>query len=200
MSSVSNTLFIVFYTYASTGQARAHATCNAYTPSGDQQVKALANPPGGVRLACEAVCIMFALKPVKKNDPNTPGKKIDDYWETSQKEVLVDPAKLLVRLFEFDKDHIPDKIIQTIGPYMERDDFDPAAIKKASVACEAICLWVRAMYKYHFVAKAVEPKRQMLREAEAELAECQAKLEKAQASLREVEGCRCHLRTKRRFD
>ena len=38
-----------------------------------------------------------------KNDPNTPGKKIADFWETSQKEVLSDPKKLLDRLFEFDK-------------------------------------------------------------------------------------------------
>jgi dynein heavy chain len=36
------------------------------------------------------------------------------------------------------------------------------------------------------VAKAVEPKRKMLREAEEDLAECQAKLEKAQAMLKEV--------------
>jgi len=152
-----------------------------------REVKALANPPNGVRLACEAVCVMFQLKPVKKNDPNTPGKKIDDWWETSQKEVLNDPKKLLDRLFDFDKDNIPDKVIQVITPYIEREDFDPAAIKKASVACEAICLWVRAMYSYHFVAKAVEPKRQLLREAEAELADCQEKLEKAQAALRAVQ-------------
>jgi len=151
-----------------------------------REVKALANPPGGVKLACEAICIMFALKPVKKADPSNPGKKIDDYWETSQKEVLADPKKLLDRLFEFDKDNIPDKVIQTITPYMEREDFDPAAIKKASIACEALCMWSRAMYKYHFVAKAVEPKRQQLREAEAELADCQEKLEAAQEKLREV--------------
>lgn len=152
-----------------------------------REVKALTDPPAGVRLACEGVCIMFNLKPVKKNDPNTPGKKIDDYWETSQKEVLADPKGLLDRLFQFDKDNIPDKVITAITPYIEREDFDPAAIKKASLACEAICLWVRAMYKYHFVAKAVEPKRQQLREAEAEKAECDAKLAAAQASLAEVQ-------------
>ncbi|CAJ1398655.1 unnamed protein product [Effrenium voratum] len=151
-----------------------------------REVKVLPNPPAGVRLACEAVCVMFQLKPVKKNDPNTPGKKIDDFWETSQKEILQDAKALLDRLFNFDKDNIPDKVIQTITPYMEREDFDPAAIKKASVACEALCLWVGAMYKYHFVAKAVEPKRQLLREAEADLAECMAKLEAAQEALREV--------------
>jgi len=153
-----------------------------------REVKALANPPGGVRLACEAVCIMFGMKPVKKNDPNTPGKKIDDYWETSQKELLADPKKLLDQLMGFDKDNIPDKVISAVDPYMEREDFDPAAIKKASIACEAMCLWVRAMYKYHFIAKAVEPKRIQLRQAEAELAECMAKLEAAQERLREVQN------------
>merc|ERR1719265_1968601 len=44
------------------------------------------------------------------------------------------------------------------------------------------------MYKYHFVAKAVEPKRQQLREAEADLQECQEKLEIAQTKLREVQA------------
>ena len=84
----------------------------------------------------------FQLKPVKKNDPNTPGKKYDDYWETSQKEILQDPKALLDRLFNFDKDNIPDRVIQAGGlssttvaaqaitPYMEREDFDPVAIKK----------------------------------------------------------------------
>eukprot|EP00913_Durusdinium_trenchii_P024528 g23026.t1 len=104
----------------------------------------------------------------------------------SWQEILQDPKALLDRLFNFDKDNIPDRVIQAITPYMEREDFDPAAIKKASIACEALCLWVGAMYKYHFVAKAVEPKRQLLREAEADLAECMGKLEAAQAALREV--------------
>jgi dynein heavy chain len=153
-----------------------------------REVKALANPPGGVRLACEAVCIMFGYKPVKKPDPNNPAKKLDDYWETSQKQLLTDPKKLLEDLFDFDKDNIPDKVISNIQPYMDREDFDPAAIKKASIACEAICLWVRAMYKYHFVARAVEPKRKLLKQAQGELADCQAKLDIAQSSLRDVQS------------
>merc|ERR1719420_1317036 len=135
----------------------------------------------------EGVCIMFAIKPVKKNDPNTPGKKIDDYWESSQKELLSDPKKLLDMLFNFDKDNIPEKVIQQITPYIDREDFDPAAIKKASVACEAICMWCRAMYKYHFVAKAVEPKRQALAAAEADLAVTMEKLNAARAELKSVE-------------
>lgn len=30
---------------------------------------------------------------------------------------------------------------------------------QVSKACTSICQWVRAMHKYHFVAKAVAPKR-----------------------------------------
>jgi hypothetical protein len=28
---------------------------------------------------------MFDVKPIKKNDPNNPGKKFDDFWEAGQK-------------------------------------------------------------------------------------------------------------------
>eukprot|EP00913_Durusdinium_trenchii_P034419 g32200.t1 len=171
-----------------------------------QEVKALGNPPAGVRLACEAVCIMFQLKPAR---PEAALETSDgcfwfvelhalklsgqDYWETSQKQVLVDAKKLLEDLMDFDKDNIPDKVIATIGPYIEREDFDPAAIKKASVACEALCLWVRAMYKYHFVAKAVEPKRQLLKKAEAELAESKIETLEAEfnAAVQKQKDCDC---------
>jgi len=152
-----------------------------------QEVKALGNPPAGVKLAMEAICVMFQVKPVKKADPNNAGKKMDDYWESSQKQVLVDPKKMLDDLFEFDKDNIPEPVITKIQPYIDREDFDPAAIKKSSVACEALCMWCRAMHKYHFVAKAVEPKRKMLAAAEADLEKTMAKLRAAQAELKAVE-------------
>jgi len=53
---------------------------------------------------------------------------------------------------------------------MDDPEFTPAMVKKASVACTAICMWARAMYKYHFVALGVAPKRAKLKEAEDELA------------------------------
>jgi dynein heavy chain len=190
-----------------------------------REVKALANPPGGVRLCMEVVCIMFQQKPVKKADPNNPGKKINDYWETSQKVVLADPEGLLNSLtnrrvvkndganpnetgkyvadptgewesvmdgkgetkFAFDRDAIPESVVNLMGPYIENPDFMPEAIKKASLACEAMCMWARAMYKYHFVAKEVEPKRIALAAANAELEETMAVLANAQATLKEVQ-------------
>ena len=59
----------------------------------------------------------------------------------------------------FPQDNIPDQVITRIQPYIDNEDFTPVAISKVSKACTSICQWVRAMHKYHFVAKAVEPKR-----------------------------------------
>jgi len=152
-----------------------------------QEIKALGKPPAGVRLTLEAVCVIFGIKPVRANDPNNPGKKIDDYWEAARAGPLADPKKLMDDLFEFDKDNIPEPVIQKLEPYIQREDFDPVQIKKASVACEALCMWTRAMHKYHFVAKAVEPKRKMLADAEASLEVTMSKLRAAQAELKAVE-------------
>lgn len=85
------------------------------------------------------------------------------------------------------QDNIPESIISTISPYIDRTDFDPTAIRKASVACEAICMWVRAMFKYYNVAKTVAPKREKLKQAEAELSATTENLKKTKARLKEVE-------------
>lgn len=150
------------------------------------EVKSLRTPPSGVVLTIKVCCLMFDVKPVKKNDPNTPGKKIDDYWEAGKNNLLTDAKAFLSSLFTFDKDNIPDRIIKTITPFMDDPNFTPAAIEKASKACTAVCMWARAMYKYHFVALGVAPKRARLKEAEEELAVVLAQLEEAKAQLKAV--------------
>ena len=150
------------------------------------EVRAMQRPPDGVRLVIEAVCIMFGIKP-KRVAGEKPGQKIDDYWEPG-KGLLKEPPKFLKSLFDFDKDNIPDNIIDKIQVYMDNEGFEPAAIAKSSKACTSICMWVRAMHKYHWVAKGVEPKRRALAEAQEELAATQVILDKARAKLAEVEA------------
>ena len=62
-------------------------------------MKSLKTPPAGVVLTIKACCIMFDVKPIKKNDPNTPGKKIDDYWKAGLKGLLSDAKVFLNSLF-----------------------------------------------------------------------------------------------------
>lgn len=49
------------------------------------EVKALAKPPMGVKIVCEAVCVMLGIKPVRIPDPEDPSKRIMDFWGPSQK-------------------------------------------------------------------------------------------------------------------
>ncbi|XP_019627758.1 PREDICTED: dynein heavy chain 1, axonemal-like isoform X2 [Branchiostoma belcheri] len=153
--------------------------------TGLDKVRAMQRPPGGVRMVIEAVCIMKSIKP-KKVAGDQPGKKVDDYWDPG-KALLQDPGKFLESLFKYDKDNIPDSNIKLIQPYIDNEEFQPAAIAKVSKACTSICQWVRAMHKYHFVAKSVAPKRAALAGAQEDLARTQAILEKAKAQLAEVE-------------
>ncbi|XP_043932324.1 dynein axonemal heavy chain 1 [Protopterus annectens] len=149
------------------------------------EVRGMQRPPPGVKMVIEAVCIMKGIKP-KKVAGDKPGTKVDDYWEPG-KGLMQDPGKFLESLFKYDKDNIPDVVIKAIQPYIDNEEFQPAAIAKVSKACTSICQWVRAMHKYHFVARGVEPKRQALREAQEDLAVTQKILEAAKARLNEVE-------------
>ncbi|NWT16478.1 DYH1 protein, partial [Vireo altiloquus] len=149
------------------------------------EVRALQRPPLGVKIVIEAVCIMHGKKP-KKVAGEKIGTKVDDYWEPGRA-LLQDPVQFLNSLYDYDKDNIPDSVIKAIQPYIDNEEFQPAAIAKVSKACTSICQWVRAMHKYHFVAKIVEPKRQALREAEEDLRATQAVLDEAKQRLKEVE-------------
>ncbi|NWZ55127.1 DYH1 protein, partial [Haliaeetus albicilla] len=150
------------------------------------EVRAMQRPPLGVKMVIEAVCIMKGIKP-KRVAGEKLGSKVDDYWEPGRG-LLQDPGKFLDSLFKYDKDNIADTVIRAIQPYIDSEEFQPAAIAKVSKACTSICQWVRAMHKYHFVAKIVEPKRQAWREAEEDLRATQQVLEEAKEHLREVEG------------
>jgi dynein heavy chain len=150
------------------------------------EVKSLTTPPGGVKLTMEAACIMFGHKPVMKNDPDKIGKKYADYWETAKKTLLADVKAFLAGLFAYDKDNIPEATINKIKPYIEMEEFTPKAIEKASKACTAICMWVRAMNTYHHVALGVEPKKIALAAAQEELDVTLAALENARGRLKAV--------------
>uniref|UniRef100_A0A803YA76 Dynein axonemal heavy chain 1 n=1 Tax=Meleagris gallopavo TaxID=9103 RepID=A0A803YA76_MELGA len=151
------------------------------------EVRAMQRPPLGVKMVIEAVCIMKEVKP-KKVLGEKLGTKVDDYWEPGRG-LLQDPGKFLDSLFKYDKDNIPDTVIKAIQPYIDSKEFQPAAISKVSKACTSICQWVRAMHKYHFAAKVVEPKRvRAWREAEEDLRATQQVLEEAKQRLKDVES------------
>ena len=154
------------------------------------EVKALKNPPPGVRLVMEVACIFFGKKPKMVADTREgakPGAKMQDYWEQSTN-LVKDPVKFLDSLLTYDKDAITAEIIEKADPYMARDDFEPAAIKKVSKACTSICMWARAMHTYYNVSLAIEPKRAALAEAQASLEVTMGELKEAKETLAGVEA------------
>ena len=148
------------------------------------EVKGMGKPPDGVRLVITAVCIMFEVKPKKVAAPDGRGK-VDDYWDVG-KGVMNDPSKFLKSLFDYDKENIPDAVIKKIAPHIANPDFTPQAIEKVSKACTSICMWVRAMDKFHHVSRSIEPKRQALESSTAELKVTMDGLAITKAKLQEV--------------
>jgi dynein heavy chain len=145
------------------------------------EVKGMGKPPAGVKLVLHGVCIMFGVKAVKEKDPDG-GGKIDN-WHKAAAPMLSNPNKFLTGLMEFDKDNIAEDRIVKVGKLVEDENFQPEKIAKVSKACTAICTWVHAMHTYYYIARDVEPKRQALAAAQAELDDSNAKLAKAQAEL-----------------
>ena len=89
-------------------------------------------------------------------------------------------------LMDFDKDNISDRVLKKIGQYVQQADFMPEIIGRISNAAKSLCLWVRAMELYGRLFRIVEPKRQRLNAAKAQLAEKEAQLQDAKKKLQEV--------------
>lgn len=54
----------------------------------------------------------------------------------------------VLQLRDFDKDHISDKTLKTIGKYTANPDFEPVKVGIVSIAAKSLCMWVIAMEKY----------------------------------------------------
>ena len=140
---------------------------NTLKPSDITEVKNFKTPPSGVVLVMSAVCDMLKVKAERVKDPNDPTKKIQDYWGPAKK--LLGESKFLDKLRTYDKDNIEPRVIKKIrDKYISDPNFEPAVVKKASIAAMGMCKWVRAMEAYDRVAKVVAPKKAKLKQAEEE--------------------------------
>ena len=79
----------------------ALAALNTLTQQDITIVKTMKAPPVGIRLVCEAVCVLKGIKPERIPDPSGSGKKIEDYWGPSKR--MLGDMKFLESLINFDK-------------------------------------------------------------------------------------------------
>lgn len=134
------------------------------------EIRVFTKPPDLVMTVMEAISILLNAKPD---------------WPTAKQ--LLGDSNFLKRLLEYDKENIKPQILAKLQRYINNPDFVPEKVEKVSKACKSMCMWVRAMDLYSRVVKEVEPKRQKLRAAQAELDITMATLREKQALLKQVE-------------
>lgn len=161
----------------------AIAALDTLKPADITIVKSMKNPPSGVKLVLEAVCVLRDLKPEKK--PDAKGKMADDYWPASMR--MLNDMKFIETLKNFDKDNMSPVAIKRIrDKYIVNPEFVPEKIKTISSACEGLCKWVRAMEVYDRTARIVGPKKIALAAAQSELDDLMLVLESKRAELATV--------------
>ncbi|KAK2885147.1 hypothetical protein Q8A73_021621 [Channa argus] len=130
------------------------------------ELKSFGSPVAAVTNVTAAVMVLMA-----------PGGKVpkDRSWKAA-KVMMAKVDAFLDSLINFNKENIPDACLKAIQPYLQDPDFQPDLVASKSYAAAGLCSWVLNIVKFYEVYCEVEPKRQALSKANAELAAAQEKL------------------------
>ncbi|XP_061620043.1 LOW QUALITY PROTEIN: dynein axonemal heavy chain 2 [Phyllopteryx taeniolatus] len=133
------------------------------------EIKSYGRPPALVEKVMQAVMTLLNKEPT---------------WAEAKRQL--GEASFIKTLINFDKENISDRVLKRIGNYCRQPDFMPDTIGKVSLAAKSLCMWVRAMEVYGCVFRVVEPKRELLNAAEAQLSQKQGELAESENKLKEV--------------
>ncbi|CAM39593.2 putative dynein heavy chain [Leishmania braziliensis MHOM/BR/75/M2904] len=152
-----------------------------------------ANPPKGVQYVMEAVALLLTFGNCPREFYSGPagGRKVPDWWLCA-KSYMRDANRLLDLLVQppekggFNREAMDTALMDKVRVYYDNEEFQPEKVKAVSLPCMAMCLWVRAMYKWFFVNREIQPLRERLAATEAELAVVTDALRVTQATLDHV--------------
>lgn len=96
------------------------------------EMKGFLSPPELVQFVMEAVLVLLGYK------------QLD--WTTAK--VALGDTGFLARLQTFDKDHVPESVLNKLKPYIESPKFDPEKVATQSKVAKSLCVWVRAIDMY----------------------------------------------------
>lgn len=113
-----------------------------------------------------------------------PGGKVpkDRSWKAA-KVMMAKVDAFLDSLINFNKENIHENCLKAIQPYLQDPEFKPELVAAKSYAAAGLCSWVINIVKFYEVYCEVEPKRQALNKANAELASAQEKLSVIKAKI-----------------
>ncbi|KAJ9613346.1 dynein heavy chain [Cladophialophora chaetospira] len=126
------------------------------------EVRSMANPPSGVKLALESVCTLL-------------GHKVDN-WKSIQGVVRKDDFIANIVNYNNEKDMTPSLRQKMRHEFLSNDDFTFEKVFRASKACGPLVQWVEAQVNYSEILDRVGPLR-----AEVEQLEDKALQTKAEA-------------------
>jgi len=132
------------------------------------EIKSLSNPPRALKVILGGIVILN-LETIKKAGGNIImknldlGKKEEDYFETAKRHLLNDASWLLDLLMHYNKNNIPQALIQRLEQKIMPDpDFTLERAKTCSTAIQYFFLWIKAMYDYNKVYLETKPLRDQL--------------------------------------
>jgi dynein heavy chain len=134
------------------------------------EMKSYAKPPEELRFLICSVCLLLGSK---------------ENWDEGKK-LMNEPAKFIESLKSYDKENIPEKILNKLKKYTNHPDFLPEIIEKKSRAGKSILSWVKAIDNFSGVMKVIAPKKEKLAKEEAQLKVAKEELQAKQASLQQI--------------
>lgn len=137
------------------------------------ELKSFGSPPSAVSNVTAAVMVLMA-----------PGGRIpkDRSWKAARA-TMAKVDGFLDSLIKFDKENIHENCLKALQPYLQDPKFKPEFVTTKSLAAAGLCSWVLNIVRFHTVFCEVQPKRQALSKANAELAAAQDKLASIKAKI-----------------
>ena len=90
---------------------------------------------------------------------------------------------MLQKLQEFDKDNVPEPLVEKMTPMLKDPAFSDAALKNAGKAAIGIGSWIKAIIEYYNAMRIVKPKQAELKIAKETAAAANKVKEEAEARL-----------------
>ncbi|XP_076856222.1 dynein axonemal heavy chain 9 [Brachyhypopomus gauderio] len=144
----------------------AQEALNTLNKNNLTELKSFGSPVAAVTNVTAAVMVLSAA-----------GGRVpkDRSWRAA-KVMMAKVDAFLDSLINFNKENIHENCLKAIQPYLQDVEFKPELVAAKSNAAAGLCSWVINIVKFYEVYCEVEPKRQALNKANAELASAQEKL------------------------
>lgn len=137
------------------------------------EVRSMANPPSGVKLALESVCTLL-------------GHKVDS-WKSIQAVVRRDD--FIANIVNYDNEqHMTPNLRQKMRhDYLSNDDFTFEKVNRASKACGPLVQWVEAQVNYSEILDRVGPLRAEVEQLEEKALDTKAEAQAIQDMITKLE-------------